>query len=196
MQLPQIRLQTQVARIGLKSHDAQLQIDSGPAKQSIRQPKADIQIRTTPSKLTIDQSKALADVGLKPITELNAEFAQEGKQKLLEGIARRRRQGDELMKIEDGGNPIVRQVKENSQDPQRQFNIGWIPSANGVKIDYRPAEVNIKVTPQKPQIETQPTKTQYQYQSGNVEVYLLQKSWLEIDFVNLKHVGINFEMEI
>ncbi|ENH98394.1 hypothetical protein J416_00364 [Gracilibacillus halophilus YIM-C55.5] len=195
MQMPQLRIQSQDAMIGLRTQNAKLDMNYDPAKQSIRQPKADMQIRTTPSKLTIDQSQAFADVGIKPTSQMIEEKAQEGKQKLMEVIARRRRQGDELMKIEKGGNPIKRQAKENGHDEKKQFNIGWIPSANSVKIDYQPAEVNVQVTPREPEINNQPTEVQYQYQRGNVETYVEQKNWLEIDFIESQssgsHVSLN-----
>ncbi|WP_163538882.1 DUF6470 family protein [Gracilibacillus sp. YIM 98692] len=196
MQIPQLHIQSQQAKIGIQTRDAQVSIDAGPAQQTIRQPEADLSIQTKPGKLTIDQSKALADVGIIPTEQSIKQNAEEAKQTAIEGVKKRRRQGDELMKIENGGNPLARQAKINGERPEKQFNIGWIPSWGGVDIDYQPAEVEISAKAIKPQIDSQPTETKLQYTRGSVDTYLEQKNQLEIDFENVKYVGINFETEI
>ncbi|UOQ85171.1 DUF6470 family protein [Gracilibacillus salinarum] len=196
MDLPQIRLQSQFAQISIKENSAQLSIKQPQADLSIQQPKADMQISTTPSKLSIDQSQAWNELGFKSVSEMTKEQAQAGKQTLLEVIARRRRQGDQLMKIENGGNPLISQAVDNAIDDPKQINIKWIPSHGSVKIDYQPAKLDIRVTPQEPLINVTPNKPVTNYKAGNVQIGLQQKNQLEIDFVNLKYVGINFEMEI
>ncbi|SER40790.1 hypothetical protein SAMN04487944_1049 [Gracilibacillus ureilyticus] len=196
MQLPQIRIQSQNAILGLKINNAQLTIDSGPAKQTIKQPQADLRISTKPGKLTIDQSKALADVGIIPTEESVRKMAKEAMQTAIEGSKKTRRQGDMLMKIENGGNLLAQVAKQNGERPMKQFNIGWIPSGDAVKFHYEQAEVDIEARANKPQIEIQPTKNKFDYRPGGVEKYLEQKNWIDISFVNVKFVGNNFEMEI
>lgn len=196
MQLPQISIQSQNAMIGLNIKNAKLSIDSGPAKQTIKQPEAEIQINVEPGKLTIDQSKALADVGIIPVEQSVKKMAQEAMQTAIQGSKKRRHQGDQLMKIENGGNRIAQIAKQNGERPMKQFNIGWIPSLDGVKFDYQPARVDIKAKANEPIIRTEQTKNQFQYQPGGVEVYLKQKNWLEIDFTNMKFVGNHFEMDL
>ncbi|WP_058306687.1 DUF6470 family protein [Gracilibacillus massiliensis] len=196
MQLPQLRIQQQNAMIGIQTRNAQLSIEAGPAKQEIKQPKADLQINTIKGKLTIDQSKALADVGIIPTEESVSRMADKAMQTAIEGAKKRRRQGDMLMKIENGGNPLAIIAKQNGQRPEKQFNIGWIPSGDAVKFDYQPAEVDINAKANPPQISTQPTKNQFNYQRGGIDVYLEQENSINIDFVNVKFVGNNFEMEV
>ncbi|MFC4403531.1 DUF6470 family protein [Gracilibacillus xinjiangensis] len=196
MKLPQVRIQSQNAMLGLQINNAQLQIESEPAKQTISQPNASINITTKQGKLTIDQSKALADVGIISVEESVRKYAKEGMQTAIEGSRKRRRQGDLMMKIENGGNPLVQVSKQNGERPIKSFNIGWIPSGDGVKFHYEPAEVSVNNKANKPIIEVKPTENQFYYQRGNVEIYLEQKNWLEIDFENVKFVGNNFEIEI
>ncbi|MFD2655571.1 DUF6470 family protein [Gracilibacillus thailandensis] len=196
MQIPQLRIQQQNAMIGIRTIDAKLDIEQGPAKQSIQQPQADLNITTKPGKLTIDQSKALADVGIIPTEESVEKMANEAMQTAIEGSKKRRRQGDMLMKIENGGNPLAQIAKENGQWPKHQFNIGWIPSGDAVQFDYQPAEVDIDARANKPIINAEPTKNQFHYQRGGIDVYLEQENWIDIDFDNVKFVGNNFELEI
>lgn len=196
MQLPQIRLESQYAKIGLRTIPAVQEIQQPKADLSIEQPKADLTITTTPGKLTIDQTKAREDVDLKSIAKRIEEAADKGQQDWLEGLARRAAEGNSIMKIENGGNPIAHISKENSKGPELQFNIGWIPSHFSVKTNYVPAVVDIQVKVNEPIINAQTNKPIHNYTPGKVEVSLEQRQSLKIDIVNLKHVGVNFELVI
>lgn len=185
MKLPQIRMESQMMKLGLRTIPAQLSIKQQRAIQRIEQKSAEIEIRTKPGRLTIDQSQAFAEANLKSIYELNKEYARLGKQKWLEGVARRAREGRELMSIEKKDNPLVRQAVEKSHPPPKRLGIAWIPSYGSVKFHYEPAEVEINVTTHKPVIETIPQKPVIRYKPGDVHVYVAQKNDLRIWFENL-----------
>ncbi|WP_394186917.1 DUF6470 family protein [Metabacillus halosaccharovorans] len=182
MKVPQIRLESTTAQIGLQTRNAINNIQQPKADLSIEQPKAELSIKTTRSKLTIDQSQARADVDLKSIAKRKEEFAQKGYQDLLAGIARRAQEGVELMKIENGGNPIASQAKQNSQKPRKEFGLGFIPSAGSVKVQYDPAKVDIDIKQNKPKIDVKVNKPIYEYEAGGVDVTLERRNELKIDF--------------
>ncbi|RLQ05859.1 DUF6470 family protein [Geobacillus sp. FSL K6-0789] len=196
MQLPQIRLQSTFAKIAIKTTPPVQEIKQPPAELDLKQPPAEMKIETTPAKLTIDQTKAWEEMDLKHIFRRIEEFAQQGYEDWLEGLARVSRQGDELMRIEDGGNPLAEQAKENSEDPIYDFNIGWIPSLFSVKTNFEPAKVHIDVKVQQPIIRAKINKPMIHYTPGKVTMDLGQRNSLKIDFVNLKFVGTNFEISI
>jgi hypothetical protein len=196
MQLPQIRLQSTFAKIAIETTPPVQEIKQIPAELDLQQPPAEMKIETTPFKLTIDQTKAWEDMDLKHIFRRIEEFAQQGYEDWLEGIARVSRQGDELMRIEDGGNPIAEQAKENSEGPIYDFNIGWIPSLFSVKTHFEPAKVHIDVKVNKPINNTKINKPIINYTPGKVTIGLAQRNSLKIDFVNLRFVGTNFEISI
>ncbi len=185
MNLPQIRLESTFAKIGIQTEKPIQTIEQPKAIQTIEQPKAQLSIETVPARLTIDQTEAWAQLGFKTIPRLVEENAQNGKQTAMEGIARRVRQGDELMEIESGINPFPSQAIENGYKPEAQLSIGWIPSHGSVNIHYQPADVQINATPQKPNIDLQVRKPIHDYTPGKVNIYLEQKNTLKIDFVNL-----------
>lgn len=185
MNVPQIRLESNFIKMGLNIEKPKQEIEQPPAIQSIQQPKAILEIDTIPGRLTIDQTKAREDVDLKSVGRRVEEFAQNGYQDWLKGLERRASQGTELMKIENGGNPIASQAKENSEGQPKQFNIGWIPSHNSVKIQYESAKVNIKAQPQKPKIEVEIGKPTHSYTPGKVSTEIIEKNSLSIDFINL-----------
>lgn len=185
MNFPQIRLESTSARIGLDIEKPVQRIEQPKPVQSIEQPKAVVNIETVPGRLTIDQTEAWADLGFKTIPRLVAENAENGKRIAMEGTARRVRQGDELMRIENKTNPIPSHAVENAYKPEARLNIAWIPSPGSVKINYEPAKVNIEITPRKPIIHTKIQKPIHDYKPGKVHVYLEQRNTLKIDFVNL-----------
>ncbi len=188
MKIPQIRLESTNAQIGLQIKNAVNHIEQPKAALSIEQPTAELTIKTTRSKLTIDQTQARADVDLKSVFKRTEEYAQKGYQDLLEGIARRAQQGNELMKIEHKGNPIANQAIQNGHKPMKEFGLKFIPSAGSVKLNYKPAQVEIDWKPQKPIIDVTVNKPIYNYEPGKVEAYLERKNDLKIsvEMVDIK----------
>lgn len=184
MRLPQIRLESTFIKTGLQIQKPVQKIEQPKADLSIQQPKADLEINTVPGKLSIDQSEARAEYGYKSAPRVIAEAAQKARQALLEGIERRASEGAQLMKIENKGNPIP-QIAEANLFKEKQFGIGWIPSHGSVKLHYTPADVQVKVTPRQPIIDSQIRKPIHEYTPGDVSVYVEQENSLKIDFVNL-----------
>ncbi|MFP3508785.1 DUF6470 family protein [Peribacillus sp. SIMBA_075] len=185
MQIPQIRLQSTSMKIGLNIEQPVQQIEQKAADQSIEQPQAILEIRTAPGKLTIDQSQARGDMDLKSLSKRVEEFARQGYQDWLAGMARRAQQGTELRHIEKGGNALAEQARRNSKGPEKQFNLGWIPSHFSMKLDYQPAQVEIEATAQRPIIDARINRPNHTYTPGSADVEILQKNALDIDFINL-----------
>ncbi|MES1046900.1 hypothetical protein FOA22_20805 [Heyndrickxia oleronia] len=197
MNFPQIRLQSQMAQIEMTTNSAKQSIEQPGPDLDLQQPPAELHIDRTPSVLSIDQSEARADVDLKSIRRRVEEFAQNGYQEWLNGIARRAQEGNELMRIENGGNPIASIGKQNGKFlPTYEFNIGYVPKAGSVKIDFQPTKLDIQWDIKKPINNSKARKPIIDYQPGTVDIRLKQYQDLKIDFANLKYVGINFEQEI
>ncbi|UZJ81015.1 DUF6470 family protein [Fictibacillus sp. KU28468] len=181
MSVPQLRMESTKGQIGITTIQPVQEIEQQPADLEIQQPKADLSIETTPGKLTIDQSQARADMDLKSIGRRIEEFAQKGYSDWLDGLARMAQQGDELMKIENGGQPIAEQAKENGESPMFEFNIGFVPSANSVRTNYEPTKVNIDWQVNKPVIEARINKPRHSYKPGEVHISMKQWPSLMID---------------
>lgn len=193
---PQIRLQSTPARLDMWVDKGSLEIQQKQADLEIEQPKAELTIERRPSQLTIDQTKAREDVGFKSVPRMIEDAAAEGKQAVLEGIARRGQERNELLQIQNGGNVIAAQAKRNSQGAPKQFGLGWIPSPNSVQISYDPGEVNVSVEQKKAIINSTINNPEINYTPSKVNVQLAQYPSLEIDFENLKYIGVNYEQYI
>ncbi|WP_443256239.1 DUF6470 family protein [Virgibacillus sp. L01] len=178
-------MESQMARIQIQQTAGKQEIQQPRAQISIQQPEAEVSMKTTRSKLSIDQTQAWEDMGLMHVSKRIEKFANDGLQGLLEGIARRVQQGAELMKIENNGNPIVRQATTNAHDQIKQLGIKFIPSHSAVKIDYQPSEVQIDTKINQPVIDNNPQQPMINYQPGEVSTSMQQYQDLQIDFINL-----------
>ncbi|WP_077214811.1 DUF6470 family protein [Bacillus dakarensis] len=185
MQLPSIQISTTTAQLAVKSELPTIKMRQPMADMTIKQPQADIQYIQKDAKLHIDQSEAFAEAGLKPVSRVIQEWAEKGKQKALQATARMARQGDMMMDLAKGGKNMIPQIaKQNSQDPVRDFNIGFVPSsASSVKINYIPGEFHVKVNQNSPEINIIPNQPQINIHLGSTEIYLKQKSSISFSIV-------------
>ncbi|MEH7384277.1 DUF6470 family protein [Bacillus sp. JJ1521] len=187
MQLPQIRIESQYAKLNLDIQKPIQEIEQRPAEMTIEQPSAEMNINRTPGRLTIDQTLAWENLDLKPPLKRAEENAQYGINISFEAIGRIAEEGNELMKIENGGNPIIEQAIRNSQN-ETFFNTGSTPSQFSVNVNYDPAHVSINWTTNKPQIEVDVNRPVHTYTPGKVVAYVNPKNSLSIDYV-----GLNFD---
>ncbi|CAG9621435.1 DUF6470 family protein [Sutcliffiella rhizosphaerae] len=189
MLFPQIRLRSTFAQTELQIEKPIQEIQQPNAEMTMEQPKAELTMERIPSRLTIDQTQAREDMDLKSVGRRIEEAAQLGYQNWLAGLARVAQDGNEMMRIENGGGAIVRQAKRNSEGPPKEFNIGWIPSHFSVKIDYEPGSVDIQWQVRRPVVDVEVKKPIHQYIPGFTQVNLANYNSINIDFENLRHVG-------
>lgn len=185
MNLPQIRMESTFGKIGLTTQNGYQTIEQPKAEISIRQSKADLNIEKTDGKLTIDQTKAWEDMDLKHIFRRIEEYAQNGYQDWLSGMARLSQEGDDFMKIENGGSPIPEYAKINSESPMYDFNVGFVPSHFSLKINYQPGDLKIDWKANKPEINVKVNKPLVEYTPGGVSGEMKQWPSLKIDFTGL-----------
>ncbi|WP_062108983.1 DUF6470 family protein [Bacillus niameyensis] len=183
MQVPQIRMESQFAKIGIETKEIKQSIQQPKADLHIKQPQAEIKMRTTPGKLTIDQSQAWEEMDIKGIFQRVKENAVRGSQKLMEGIARTVREGDEMIEIQNGQNAYVEQARRNANPPPPELNITYVPSPFSVKLHYQQGKTDIQFQTRKPIIDANTRKPVISYQPGEVNVHLRQRNSLKIDFV-------------
>ena len=186
MRLPQIQIRTTDAQMDLHISKPQQIIKQPNATQKIEQPAAILEINTTRGVLRIDSSQARRDLGLIGPLESIGNFAQEGKQEAIQGMARRAREGNQMMENagKDQGRAIIQNIAKQNHGPHRvQFNIKFVPSIGSVKIDYTPGTTDINITTQKPKIDAQVNKPVHDYTPGNVTGTMVQRPDVQIDVI-------------
>jgi len=182
MKIPQIQIQTKKAELGLIIQQPKQQIQQPQADMQIHQPAAELSIHTTKGQLYIDSSQARRDIGMVSSMEMTRNYAEKGKQAALAGVARRAREGEQLMSIEKGGNAIYSIIDAKSGPKNIKMGIKFIPSGNSVKTTYIPATVDIQVQKNNPKIDVQINKPIHNYSPGNVNIDLIQKPSIQIDW--------------
>jgi hypothetical protein len=175
-------MESTFARIGMETSRGELQIEQRHAEVNIEQPKSEMFVNRRPPRLTIDQTQAWEDVNLKSVFRMTEDAARAGYQELMNTIASKSLEGDELMMIEHGFSAIPSLAKRNSETPQADFNIGWIPSHNSVKINYDPGETDISWNIGKAHINITQNKPNINFYPGKTDIFLQQKNSLNIDF--------------
>jgi len=180
-----------LARINISTVRAQTSLQSQRPLMRIHQPNADLQIdqelnghfqiSTTASKLFIDQTEAFADADLKGPMRRVDEFAARSKQNVLQYVAKTIQQGEQLKKIENGGNAIASLAQQNGERAPKQYNVAMVPEHMGkVSFDYRPSEVSVQVNWGEPNIRVQKNDPQISIPRWETNAYLQQKN--QIDF--------------
>lgn len=182
MNIPQLRMESTFARIGMETSRGDMQIQQRHADMSIEQPRPEMMVDRRPPRLTIDQTQAFEDANLKSVFRTTEDAARQGYQQVMNVIATKSQEGDELMMIENGFKAIQNQSERNSLPPQADFNIGWIPSHNSVKINYDPGETNIRWNIRPVNIVVTPNKPVINYYQGKTDIFLSQNNSLNIDF--------------
>ncbi|MED3763066.1 DUF6470 family protein [Ureibacillus sp. FSL K6-8385] len=183
MNIPKIRIETTDALIGITTTKPVQTIVQPKAELDLQQPKAKMTIETTPSELFIDAYEARESMGYQNARSRIAEMAWQGRQDVLEGIARRAQEGQQLMRIEDGGNPIAEQAKLRDWQPYTSLNIKFIPQPGSLKIHYEPAKVDIRIEPQKVINNTKINKPVHEYIPGKVNIGMVYYPSVRIDWL-------------
>lgn len=182
MEIPKIQIQTTQAKLGLTIQQPNQKIQQQQAEMKIQQPAAELSIRTTEGKLYQDASQARRDIGMISSMEMTKNYAEKGKQAALAGVARRAREGDQLMSIEKGGNAIYSIIDSKTGPKNTKVGLKFIPSGDSVKNTYTPATVDIKIQKNDPKIDVQINKPIHNYTPGNVNIDLIQKPSIQIDW--------------
>ena len=182
MKIPQIQIQTTRAELGLKIQQPKQQIQQPQAEMKIYQPAAELSIHTTEGQLYIDSSQARRDLGMVSSMEMTRNYAEKGKQAALAGVARRAREGEQLMSIEKGGNAIYSIIDSKTGPQNIKMGIKFIPSGDSVRTTYTPATIDIQVQKNEPKIDVQINKPVHRYTPGNVNIDLIQTPSIQIEW--------------
>ncbi|WP_096202426.1 DUF6470 family protein [Bacillus sp. FJAT-45350] len=188
MQAPYLQINSTHAHIGMKKQEPHVQIQQRNADLQIRQNHIDnIQISRRASQLHIDQNEAFADADVKGPLRRADEFFQKSKQSLMQYLAKASQQGDQLMKIENGGGDIPRIASANSELIRHEFGMGWTPkSADKVKINFQPSELSFNVSLSMPSINVSVNPPSINMEKWQTDVYIRQKN-----SINIQAVGLN-----
>lgn len=184
MQLPSINISSVHGKIGLQTERPHIQVKQHHADLSIKQEHAVLQINQQPSKLSIDQREAFASANLKHVFQLNKDWAAKAMQNVSQAIVKYAREGEQLKRIENGGNPIPHLAKENSiLFPEKQLTMVQMPRHSSVKIHYQPGQLSIGVKGGTVDVRIDKREPTIQHRPWQTSAYIRQKNDIQFQVV-------------
>lgn len=182
MNIPQMTITSRPARLSIEQPRGTQQIEQPRATQQIEQPAAILEMSSEASELTIDSTEAWASMEKKSPLRAATEHAQGGLQAVQEGIARRAEEGDQMMRIENGGEAIQDIAKQTVYPPPADFNVRFLLGRFGVDIDYKPREQHIDIQTQAPRIDAQVNAPIHNYTPNAPNIDIADYGDLSIDW--------------
>ncbi|AHA30662.1 hypothetical protein ASF99_08420 [Exiguobacterium sp. Leaf187] len=181
MNLPHLEMRQTSAKIGMQTTPLEMRQTQRPADLSIEQPQGELTIETVAARLEIDSSQAWIEMGRIPAFESVRRYADLGQQMVREGTGRVASEGDQLMRIEQKGEVIARIAKMNDTPPAEVTTMGFIPrSLDRVKINFTPAEVNVRYTARKPVIDVTTHRPELEVTEGKTDIFLRERNQLDM----------------
>ncbi len=181
MNLPHLEMRQTSAKIGIQTTRATLEQHQAPATLSIEQPQGKLSIETVAARLEIDSTQALIESGRIPALESVQRYADYGRQMGQQATSQASAEGDQMMRIEQGGNAVARVAKSRDTPPAEVTTLGFVPrSLERVKINYTPAEVQLNYTAERPRIEVQVNRPELTVTEGTVDIYLREQNQLDM----------------
>ncbi|OIJ22366.1 hypothetical protein BKP45_06945 [Anaerobacillus alkalidiazotrophicus] len=191
MQLPSLNIQSVRGQTGIQSQRPHIQIQNHKPNFSIKQDHAFVEMSTQQSKLTIDQREAFASANSKHVYRLNEEFAAKAMSNAHQAIAKYAREGDQLMRIENGGDVIPHLAKVNSVlFPEKGITLGQMPKPFSVKVQFQRSKTNYRVNEGGVHVQAQKNVPTIQHRPWQTDVYVRQKQSIQF-----KAVGLQFNQQ-
>lgn len=195
LQLPYLNIQTTNAKTGRHSKRPPLTIKQHAPDLQIYQQHVDlIHISHRAAKLYIDQQQAFAESNLQTPLRLTGEIVAEAKRKYMDHLAKRRQQGDQMMKIENGrgGKVLSHLAKVNSESPPKQLVTVNMPrSAFSIKFHYEPGELTFSVPSNTIDIHVTRREPEITIPRWETKAYVKQK-----ESIRFQAVGVSVNKEL
>lgn len=185
MNIPQIQLQITDVKMDWQIHDAQQRIQQPRADLQISQPAAILEINTTNPTLEVDMTQFWRDVNAKPTGEVIQDYANKGKQAVMQGISKRVSEGRQLLKGagQGRGSDTIKNIAIQNFSAKRvgPFNIDFIPSYQAIKATITPGTTDVQIQRQYPKIDVQVNKPIHDYTVGDVTGKMVVRPDVNVD---------------
>lgn len=175
-------IESQPYKIGIQTRNAKLDMKTTKPVLELKTEQAKVQIETTKPQIQIDQKQCFSESGLKGIFELNAENAASSVSEMYASVGRIAEQGNEMTRIESGGNAIADQAYYNAYEQfNKDFNMGTMPKSRP-KISLIRGTVSLSVKGGTVSGNFKKGEVESNYSAGKVEIYALQQKEFKMRF--------------
>jgi len=179
----QLQMTSQLALIGIESTRPLLQPPLVKPQLELQIEKPQLEIHSPRPVLHIDQTQCFADMNKRTPAAFAAYYASQGWSDSFQGIARLAMEGDSLGRIENNYSLIDLAMQDLGETAD--FNVTAIPKQPPrVWADTYPVEFNFQRGTVKGTLHQ--NKTEGNFQRGQVNIYIRQQNYLQIDWIDSK----------
>lgn len=190
MRIPQLEIRFTMGQIAGELKKGSMEIEqSRPAARLVYtggsrpyQLFPDMEIDSPSPKIEIDSSKPLEELGFYRIHALINHLKNQGREKVIEGIAETSRDGDFLGKLELGGNRIAQLSKNKMREEIPEVNVDLLPKSKP-QIDAETSPVRVKIKEIDVKVENIFVFPKAKIEPDKVRIYLARKGELDIKLV-------------
>lgn len=179
MQIPQIQIHLQHAKLYIDADIGKQHIEQPQATVDMEQIKPEQHFHTTKGRLEVNQDRAWDALALGNSLETMSKIYSMASNIALQGIARIVQKGDQMASIHLGGNPIA-QMAQDWKRSFPEFDFVGEASFDNVDLHYTPSELSIDTTPGRVNMNVQVNKPILEYERGKLDIYMSQYPKVEI----------------
>ncbi|UMZ74994.1 DUF6470 family protein [Natranaerofaba carboxydovora] len=164
-----------------------LDLQSTPMESELDMSRRDFQLdkedrqfslTTNFPQVQVDSTEVYEDLNRKKVVSLASERADKGMQEAYEAIGRISAWGDQLQRIEDGGNPLIDQVIQHvfAED---EFNIALVPQ-NPPRIEVQEGEIDLDYSPEELRINLEDIARRAYIEAGSLNIQVDPEPQIDI----------------
>lgn len=140
-----------------------------------------LQIKNEPAKLRIDTFEARSSY-MQTTKQSIEKLAQKGSQAASEATARYAQEGNMLLDLTEGSDPLKQIIASRSVGDEKQFNLGFIP-ATGPNIQYIPGDFQMHYEMDKLNFNWHQNPQDFDFTKADIDFTVMQYPKVEIRYV-------------
>lgn len=176
-----IRITQQFGRIGLEIKHPRLNLEIAEPRLEMNTRKPRLNIHSERPKIEIDQSACFADMSKRNVSRFGRYLFDMAYSMVLEAVRETAEEGDYLAGIENGNSiPVLAHQKMYSD--MVDYNVGLVPE-HKPEIRFITTPVQYEFIPGDVTYRAVPGYVKGELDWGKVEVYMVQKPFVQIDYV-------------
>lgn len=183
---PLINIQITPAKLGLNVSLGSMRLEQGHAGMTLEQPQAVMRVQNPSGHLQIDNSAVHQELGVGSQLVSARERVAASIRTAQQGIARRAREGDRMMRQPQVIGTIAKEA--NYTSTQVETNVGLLPRSQpdityvgdpAPRVDADPQAPHLQITPRPPRLDAT---------RAAIEAYLKQRDSVKIEYIGPREI--------
>lgn len=178
---PLLEIQTIPISIEFKVNPAQITRKSSTVDLEISREKNGLHIKSRPIKLNIDTFECRSSY-LPTVSQSISQMAERSIEMAYNATARFAQEGNMLLDLTPGADPLGDIIKSRSMKPEKEFNIDFIPHT-GPDIQWQPGDLQILYEMDKLNFDWRINEADFEFTPASIEFNVTQYPKVIINYV-------------